>query len=108
MSDIFKIFISYGGIIPICIIIGSYMLLRYTKIPRKIIPVVNLLVGMFATFCWYPLIVRHYPVPYRIFNGFLYGCTATGLHQLYAQTKMFIAYRQFKRKKKNHKKNLNY
>lgn len=106
MAVLYKIFITYGALVPLSICLGSYFLKnKIPQFPNRLIPIVNLIVSMLLVTLWYPLIIMHYPLPLRIFNGILYGLAATGLHQLVKQTRDYIRIKKYiKYLKSNHRK----
>lgn len=101
MQYLYKIFVSYGAIIPICLCFSSFIIKHYiVQISNKLIPLINLVMAILFTLFWYPLYIRDYPVVMRIFNGFLYGLVCTGLHQLFKQTSEYIRIHRYLRRLK--------
>lgn len=98
MEILFTIFIRYGAFVPICIVLGSYFVRHYINVfPNKLIPILNILVAVSCMVIWTPLIKAHWPISLRIFNGILYGLSATGLHQLIKQFKSFIRMQKYRK-----------
>lgn len=99
LDFLFTIFIRYGALVPVCILISSFALKHATPaFPNKLIPIINITVSIFCLVFWSPLIKAHWPLSLRIFNGLLYGFAATGIHQTFKQLRSFIRLNKYKKK----------
>lgn len=95
---LYIIFIKYGAIVPLCILLGAYVIKHYIPaFPDKLIPIVNIIVSVLCLIFWSPLIKAPWPLNLRIFNGVLYGFAATGIHQTWKQLRAFFRIKKYRK-----------
>ena len=95
---LFTIFIRYGALVPVCIIIGAYVVKHnIPAFPNKLIPILNIIVAVLCLIFWTPLIKAQWPLSLRIFNGLLYGFAATGVHQTFKQIGSYFRIKKYKK-----------